>query len=423
MDKAHLSIEMLARLLAGDFDSEELNNRVLPHLMEHCPTCREQYEEIRRLQQEFGHWDERVAVFEGAQAPELFAEIRDLPFDEQLSRVVDDSSFHTWAFCQTLIRASFQSVFEDAARAVNWAELAVKIAYQLGEAYDPHWVRDLRARAHAHLGNARRVLGELRSAEMSFRDAEACLALSLTGNDEIRFEVLDLKASLLREQRRFEEALQLWDEAISFHRQAGDPVQLSGLLVKRAKALEEAGNLTEAINVLQEAGAILTPKTDPRLYWYSRHNLLSCLVAAGHLKEAEQLLPEIRTLSSRMEQPRINALRLKWIEGRIALGLGRIEEAEDALRQVQKEFLSRFMGYDAALVSLDLAILYIREHRHEEIKRLAFEIMPVFQSRDVHRESMAALIMFQKACEEERLTVELAGQIAATLQRSQRSRA
>lgn len=422
MDEAHLSLELLARLLAGDFDSEELNNRVLPHLMEHCPTCRRQYEEIRRLQKEFGHWDERVAVFEGAQAPDLFAEIQDLPFDEQLSRVVDDSEFHTWAFCQLLLKASLEAVFEDAARAVNWAELALKVAYQLGDAYDPHWVRDLRARAHAYLGNARRVLGELRSAEMSFRNADECLALSLTGNDEIRFEVLDLKASLLREQRRFDEALQLWDEAISYHRQAGDPVQLSGLLVKRAKALEEAGNLPEAIEVLQEAGSILTPETDPRLYWYSRHNLLSCLVAAGHLEEAEQLLPEIRTLSSRMEQPRINALRLKWIEGRIALGLDRTGEAEDALRQVQKEFLSRFMGFDAALVSLDLAILYIRERRHEELKRIAFEIMPVFQSRDVHRESMAALIMFQKACEEERLTVEMAGQIAAILQRSQRSR-
>ena len=64
------------------------------------------------------------------------------------------------------------------------------------------------------------------------------------------------------------------------------------------------------------------------------------------------------------------------------------------------------MGYDAALVSLDLARLYAQEGCVEDLKRLAAELMPVFESRDVHREALVALLMFQKACEEERLTVQ-----------------
>jgi len=80
------------------------------------------------------------------------------------------------------------------------------------------------------------------------------------------------------------------------------------------------------------------------------------------------------------------------------------------------------MGYDAALVSLDLAVLFALEHRTEDLKRLAAEVMQVFESRDVHREAVAALILFQNACEEERLTAELAGQIAAIVQREQRAK-
>ena len=86
-------------------------------------------------------------------------------------------------------------------------------------------------------------------------------------------------------------------------------------------------------------------------------------------------------------------------------------------RQVQEAFLEKGMGYDAALVSLDLAVLYAQEGRTAEIRQLAGEVMPAFESREVHREAMAALLMFQQACEEERLTVQLARQIAAFLKR------
>ena len=56
----------------------------------------------------------------------------------------------------------------------------------------------------------------------------------------------------------------------------------------------------------------------------------------------------------------------------------------------------------------------------EEFKRLAAEILPAFESREIHREAMAVLLMFQGACEEERLTVQLARQLADFLQRERR---
>jgi hypothetical protein len=190
----HLSLEDLAKLLAGDLSHEDLLTRVIPHFLELCPVCRERHEEILRLQEELGHWDERVVVMEGRQAPELLARLRKHRFDEQVRLVMNDDALHTWGLAQLLLKESREAAAPDPAKATDLAELAVKVSQSLGEAYDPHWVLDLQARAYAYLGHARRLLGEPRSAESAFREAEALLARSMTGNAEIQAEVRQLKA-------------------------------------------------------------------------------------------------------------------------------------------------------------------------------------------------------------------------------------
>ena len=132
------------------------------------------------------------------------------------------------------------------------------------------------------------------------------------------------------------------------------------------------------------------------------------------------MLPEVRLAMQRTAEP-LDWLRLRWTEASIAQGLGRTDEAEAAYREVQGKFLELGKGYDAALVSLDLAALLAQQGRTEELKGIAAEILPVFESRDVHREAMAALLLFQQACAEERATLELIQQIAAVLRRDRRS--
>lgn len=198
----HPSLETLAKLLAGDLAHDELLTQVVPHLLEVCPVCRERHQEILRLQKELGHWDERVVVLEGRQAPELLARLRKHRFDEQVRLVMNDDAFHTWALAQLLLKESREAAAADPAKATDLAELAVKVSQNLGDAYDPHWVLDLRARAYAYLGHARQLLGEPRSAETAFREAEDLLAKSMTGNAEIQAEVRALQAgadSSLRE--------------------------------------------------------------------------------------------------------------------------------------------------------------------------------------------------------------------------------
>ena len=75
------------------------------------------------------------------------------------------------------------------------------------------------------------------------------------------------------------------------------------------------------------------------------------------------------------------------------------------------------MDINAALVALDLAVLLSEEGRTQELKALALELLATFESREIHRESTAVLILFQRACEEERLTAELARQFASLLRK------
>lgn len=419
---SHLSLEALARWLAGRMEHDEVLSEIAPHLLDRCPECRAKHEEIQRLLQEVRHWDEEVAVIESREAPDLLASLLEHPFEQQMKLVDEHESFQVWGLCSLLLKQSLEAVFDCPERAIDLAELAVRITHHLGDVYDPNWVLDLRSRASAYLGNAQRVLGELRSAETAFRNAERCLAESTSGNSLIAAEVLDLKSSLRGDQRLLVEAISLADRALDLYRENGERRGIAKMLLQKVKILRELGEFEQAIDLLEQGSAEIDPAAEPRLYAYARFNLLGCLTLAERHEDAERLLPEVRALFRDVAQP-LDLVRLRWAEANIAYGLERAEEAEAAYRDVQQEFLDRRMGYDAALVSLDLAILYAERGATRDLKRLASEVMPAFESREVHREAMAALILFQNACEEERLTVELARHLATFLRRERKVRA
>src|SRR5690349_12985572 len=118
LEHAHLLIEDLAKLIAGGLEHDKVVTEVVPHLLEHCPACRERYEEILRLQEEVGHWSEEVAVFEGREAPGLLARLEGRSYEEQVRLIEEEESLHTWGLCQLLLKKSIEAAFEDPGLAV-----------------------------------------------------------------------------------------------------------------------------------------------------------------------------------------------------------------------------------------------------------------------------------------------------------------
>jgi hypothetical protein len=101
-------------------------------------------------------------------------------------------------------------------------------------------------------------------------------------------------------------------------------------------------------------------------------------------------------------------------------GAGRLAAVEAALRETRDAFLDRGMGYDAALVTLDLVSAYLREDRPGEIAPLARETAELFEARGVEPYVLHAMSFLLDAAEGGAaggVTPELVGRMARLLQR------
>lgn len=360
-----------------------------------------------------------------AEACELWGELEPYRFEDQYYLVRAHQRFLAWGFCEFLCQESLRLTAVDAAQAVERAELAVLVSDLMkdDEPVTDRRLYQLRGYAWAHDGNARRVLGDLRSADESFSIADAWWeAGEAELGDCLGYEplFLELKASLRIAQRRFQEAFELLDRMYAIHAQGDRPehrdAHLAGrALLKKALALSEMNEPEQSIELLERAEPMLDLRRDPRLVLCLRHNLLWDLTTVERYADAESRLPGVEALCRELGNP-LDLIRLRWAEGRIAAGQGHTEEAIHLLRGLREEFVEREMAFDAALVTLELTELYARQGSTAEVKELSIEMAGIFQAQDVPREALAALLFFQKAAERERATAKLAREIASFLQ-------
>ncbi len=349
------------------------------------------------------------------EAAALLAELLGTPEAERRRLVETGVRFQSLQLCGLLEMRSREAWFEDPARAVALAELAVAAATRLDEAhYGVQRAEDARASAWAYLGNACRIAADHRRAEQALATAEEHLRRG-GGDAYTEALLLGFEASLRGAQRQFDEAARLLDDAIATYREARDRQQEGKALVKKGMILGYAGRHDEAIRLIRRGLARLDIVQEPRLLVAARHNLTWFLNESGRHQEAEASVEESRRLYLDLGE-RTNLVRLRWLEGNIARELGREEAAEAALQEARDAFLESGIGIDAALVSLDLAAIYFRRKDTGALKRLAAEIEPVFAAGDLQQEALAALLLFRQAAEAEEVTLDLLDQVATGLQ-------
>ncbi|HKV09584.1 MAG TPA: tetratricopeptide repeat protein [Thermoanaerobaculia bacterium] len=353
-------------------------------------------------------------------AADLLSELLAKPAPERSSMVRTEVRFHALKLCHLLLERSREAWFSDPMRAVHLADLAVEVSTRLDTGYyGEGLVGDTRALAWAHLGNAHQVASDLRRAEEALDTAEEHHRKG--DEDELTLaQILSFRASLRNAQGRFDEASRLLDRAIAIYREAKDRHLEGRALIKKATALGYSGRFKEAVRLVRRGLSRIDILEEPQLLVAARHNLVWYLNEGGHHEEAQTALEETRELYLRLAE-RINLVRLRWLEGRIALGLERLDEAEVAFREARDAFIEREIGFDAALVSLDLAMIYAKRGETGEMKRLATEMLPIFESRDLHQEALAALLLFRQAAEAEEVTLRLIERMADYLQKARRN--
>jgi tetratricopeptide (TPR) repeat protein len=360
--------------------------------------------------------EEGEAHEERRRARELWSALSDRPAEDWQSVLTELPRLVSWAVCELVAEKSEKAASDDADRALELAELALWVA---GRVPDEARRRECAAYARGFLGNVRRVRSQLRVAD---EDLEIALRLWQECQKEAAdhpcvldgTRLLDLKASLRIGQRRLTEARALLAEAAA---RAAPGLPLGRILIKDAYALELLGDYRGAVETLRRA-APLIPETEVRLRWVVRFNRMVNLCHLSEAAEAGRMLPGLRTLAARIGYS-LDGMRLRWLEARINAGTGRIEEAVEALSWVRAQFADKEIRYDEALVTLEMAGLYLEQGRTADVKRLVRLMAPVFEAEGIHEEARKALSLFRRAVELEAVTQELVRRLVAYLYRAQ----
>lgn len=334
-----------------------------------------------------------------------------------------DPELRSWAFCERLCHESAAVAEDDPRRAGSLAELALELASTLPGEKDRRpqtleyvWV---------HLGNVRRVAGDLEGAEEAFKKAQRCFieAVGLLPSVLDRGRTEALQALLRRDQGHLREALEKLDFGLRFL-DAKAPDR-PAFLLEKGRLHRRLGNPERAVKALSEAAGTASAGADPRLLLRIRLELGSALCEMGRYEEARSL-PALSP-AAEAAGPDGERMRLVCLEGRIAAGAGRPEEAEAALRQAYRAFQEGpaaqqtqdgMTAADLALLSLEVAALCAREERRAGLREVTGMIEELSASPALGREAAATLKLFGRLAGQDKLTAERAARFAEDFSQS-----
>ncbi|HEX3531935.1 MAG TPA: tetratricopeptide repeat protein [Thermoanaerobaculia bacterium] len=419
--------------LSGHFSQPEFENAlrgvrhagVLPvrHLLSDCAKCRQRINQMgwrpRRWARLFGlpvqpaeapdSADDYNQVFDAAEQvlnaffavgkpaerspDELMAGLALLPRKEQAHAVRHDSRFASLEMVRHLGDLSHASRFESPARMLHLSNLSCLAAEgcTVEAAGSARRLADCRARAWGHHGNALRASGRL-------QEAEEALAKSLqlstegTGDPPLRAKLLEQTASLRTGQRQLDMAVAMAQEAGRIYREMGETQAYARTLVLKAIALFSADQAEAAARVLKRAIPLIgDQEREPHQLLAACHNLARCYLDLDRREQALSTYCKAKPLYQQFSDP-LAALRAAWQEGQLLRDLGDLNAAEETLLRTRQGYRDRGLVYEAALVSLDLATVYLKLGDVDSLYQELDQVIPVFKSLGVDREALAVLL-------------------------------
>jgi tetratricopeptide (TPR) repeat protein len=323
-------------------------------------------------------------------------------------------------FIEILLQLSFEERYRNPQEMRRLAILAQLAADNLHResVYDPLVVADYQARAWAELGNAYRVNDELRQAESAFATAFKRMERG-TGNLLVLARVADLRASLYNTQRQLPDACELLEGVSQLYLKVGDEHLAGRALVSKGIYMNYEGDPRGALGALREGFVLLDPDRDPQLLTWATQSILEVMVQCGRFREAAAMLMGSDLRQVWADEP-LYKVRLRWVEGQIFAGLAKHDRAESAFMEARAGFLAHNQGYNAALVGLDLAGVWLYRGKKNEVRDLATDMLQTFQKLGIQREGQRALEYLVWAYERERLTPRLVAHVRSFLNRLER---
>jgi len=281
---------------------------------------------------------------------------------------------------------------------IQIAELALLGVDRLdSRRYGSGVVADLRARALGELANAHRVADDLFAAAESLKAAVAW-ARRGTGDPLVVARLADLNASLLSDQRRFAEAVEILDRVHRLFTELGEKHLAGRALISQGLFMGLNDEPRKAILRLSEGLALIDAEREPGLLISAFHSIITSLVECGLHRKARIVLWRTQWLYLEGRN-RLNLLRLRWLKAKVYAGLEEHDRAETDFQKTRRGFKRVGKTYDAALVSLDLAMLWARQGKRAEAKVLAQELVVSFRRHGIAREATVAVLLARDWCD------------------------
>jgi tetratricopeptide (TPR) repeat protein len=426
----HISREILRAVARGEMSPQALAEIRLNHLFSLCPTCEEEFQAFQNeitaplrydlalrvvpaLLERHGPEEERKQL----EAERDFQALLEIPSEKRIVKIHrSNQRFRGTLLARRLLDESKGQMTIDPDHAEELAQTAEVVLLRTP---DSPGINDLRALAAAYRANVARLRGNPEEARSGFTRARSIIRSAGVADPLVFAEVDSCEAVLARELRHFESAEELLDRSIRLYllvrarERAAHPLLTLGLLYS------DRGEPQRAIDATRTALRFMNPREDHRLFTFAHLNLATYLCDAGYYAESADALEENRALFRNLPE-RYFQVHIPWLQAKIARGTGDLEEAERLFLAVREEFLIHRQGYDAAMVSLDLALVYLEQGRTGELLRLAEEMHALFTAEEVHREALAALLVFEEAARKEQITAEAIRRLAALLKSQRR---
>lgn len=432
MSDRHPTRETLESFLTGSLPARAAK-AVVTHLLEGCPSCQDSLtllsgalflapeEDVEISLELDAAYDAAIsAAFAGAlekttevRRQQEARSARSIPGAEGLP-LPGDPQFCTVETCEEMLDRSYAVHLSDPETALRLADLAALAAEGLDPAvYGEARIADMQARAWSEVANSYRITGDLAKADRFMGRALDCRARG-TGDVRLLARLSSLAAALACAQRRFEEAFRLLDVAYSIYTNLNDRHAAGRVLIARGLYSGYVGDPLEGIQYLLQGLNTIDRAQEPKLAFQALHNIVLLRVELGEYEEASRYLDRMKPLYDRYLSD-LERLKLRWVEGKIAAGLGRLDDAEAAFVEASQDFDKAGLGYRAALVSLDLVAVWLRQGRTAEIRHRVAELLATFRAVGVEREALAGILLLRDAVECEQATLELLQLIAISL--------
>lgn len=344
---------------------------------------------------------ERIAA-EDHDASVLLKDFLDAPASAAWEALVTKRRFHTGGVVRKLNAHAHAVVENDALAALTWADAAISIAEVLPEdLYPAKAIYQLRGAAWKERASAEMYLGQLPGALDSLIRAER--AYRKLPSPALGVAMVGLiRAGVLYEQMRLSDAEEAAKEAEETFFHLGDKRRIDALFL-RAAIKYAAGELAAAVSLFRQ---VLDFGDDTsHAQWIARASQAMGVaeIDRGNLSEASLHLHRALVIF-RESGPEPNRVATEWAIARIVRQSGKFYEAIRRLRDVAKEFETRRLVLDAALVTLDIADIWMALKQPQQVATLAQHCFVIFMDAGVLTGALTAFAYLKESADEQRLS-------------------